>query len=120
LGENPIEATNLIMFLNSKNKQELEEMEIEDRIETILENKKILTKKGLVLQLEENSQVMDIGVQRFFNKFEVINKKGLIGLLVLNDKLITLLDYNQKLKTLEKDNSKFAVIQGSITGKSFL
>ena len=46
---------------------------------------------------------MDIGVQRFFNKFEVLNKKGLPGLLVLNDKLITLPDYNQKLKTVAKD-----------------
>ena len=53
---------------------------------------------------------MDIGVQRFFNKFKVMNKKGLPGLLVLNDKLITLPDYNQKLKIVAKDNSKFAGI----------
>jgi hypothetical protein len=63
---------------------------------------------------------MDIGVQRFFNKFEVLNKKGLPGMLVLNDKLITWPDYNQKLRTMAKDNSKFAGIQGSITGKGFL
>jgi hypothetical protein len=31
LGERPTEATELIIFLNSKNKQELEELEIEDR-----------------------------------------------------------------------------------------
>jgi hypothetical protein len=96
LGERPTEATELIRFLNSKNKQELEELEIEDRTETILEIKKVLTKKGLMLQLEEKSQVMDIGVQRFFSKFEVLHKKGLPGLLVLNDKLITLPDYKQK------------------------
>jgi hypothetical protein len=62
LGQNPTEATNLIKFLNSKNKHELEELEIEDITETILEIKKVLTKKGLMLQLEEKSQVMDIGV----------------------------------------------------------
>jgi hypothetical protein len=39
---------------------------------------------------------------------------------VLNDKLITLPDYNHKLKIVAKDNSKFAGIQGSITGKDFL
>jgi hypothetical protein len=38
----------------------------------------------------------------------VINKKGLPGLLVLIDKLITLSDYNQKLTIVAKDNSKFA------------
>ena len=40
LGEKPTEATDLIRFLNSKKKQELEELEIEDRTETILEIKK--------------------------------------------------------------------------------
>ena len=45
LGENPTEATNIIKFLNSKTKEELEALEIEDRIETILEVKKVLTKK---------------------------------------------------------------------------
>jgi hypothetical protein len=50
----------------------------------------------------------------------VLNKKGIPGLLVLNDKLITFPHYNQKLKTVEKDNSKIARIQGSITRKAFL
>jgi hypothetical protein len=49
LGENPIEATEIIRFLNSKTKEELEALEIEDRTETILEVKKVLTKKGLML-----------------------------------------------------------------------
>jgi hypothetical protein len=63
---------------------------------------------------------MDIGVQRFFSKIEVLHKKGLPGLLILNDKLITLSDYKQKINTMLKDGSKFAGIQGSITGKTFL
>jgi hypothetical protein len=62
LGERPTEAIELIRFQNSKNKQELEELDIEDKTETILEIKKVLTKKGLILWLEEKSQVMDIGV----------------------------------------------------------
>jgi hypothetical protein len=39
--------------LNSKTKEELEALEIEDRTKTILEVKKVLTKRGLILQLEE-------------------------------------------------------------------
>ena len=72
LGERPTEANELIRFLNSKNKKELYFLEIEDRTETILEIKKVLTKKGLMLQLEEKSQVIDIGVLIFFSKFEVL------------------------------------------------
>jgi hypothetical protein len=39
---------------------------------------------------------------------------------VINDKLITLLDYKKKIITVENDGSKFAGIQGSIIGKAFL
>jgi hypothetical protein len=39
---------------------------------------------------------------------------------VINNKLITLSDYKQKILTVAKDGSKFAGIQGSITGKAFL
>ena len=119
LGERPIEATELIKFLNSKTKQELEAFEIEDRIETILEVKKVLTKKGLILQLEEKAQSMGIGVHIFFSKIEVLHKKGLPGMLVINDKLITLSDYKKKINTMAKDGSKFAGIKGRITGKDF-
>jgi hypothetical protein len=73
-----------------------------------------------MLQLEKKSQVMGIGVRRPFSNFEVLHKKGLLGLLVLNDKLITLPDYKKKISTMEKDSSKFAGLQGSITGKYFL
>jgi hypothetical protein len=73
-----------------------------------------------MLHLEEKAQVMDIGVQIIFSKFEVLHKKGLPGLIVLKDKLITLSDYKQKISVVAKDSSKFAGIQGSITGKDFL
>jgi hypothetical protein len=49
----PTEVAKIIKFLNSKTKEELEDLKIEDRIETILEVKRVLTKRGLMLQLEE-------------------------------------------------------------------
>ena len=69
--------------------------------------------------MEEKAHNMDIGFQRFFNKLEALQKKGLPGLLVLNDKFMTLSDYKQKIATMAKDSSKFSGIQGSITGKAF-
>ena len=65
LGEMLAEATEIIKFMNSKTREELEELKIEDRTETILEVKRVLTKRGLMLQLEENVQAMDIGVKIF-------------------------------------------------------
>jgi hypothetical protein len=63
---------------------------------------------------------MDIRFQRFFNNIDALQKKGLPGLLVLNDKLVTLSDYKHKIATVAKDSSKFSRIQGNITGKAFL
>jgi hypothetical protein len=120
LEEMPTEAHQIIKFLNSKSKEELEALQIEDMTETILEVKRVLTKKGLILQLEERVQAMDVVVQRFFSKNEALQKKGLPSLFVINNKLITLSDYKQKILTVAKDGSKFAGIKGSITGKAFL
>ena len=63
-----------------------------------------------MLQLEEKFQNMDIGVQRFFSKIEALQKKGLPGLLVLNDKLMPLLNYKQNMAMVAKDSSKFSGI----------
>jgi hypothetical protein len=63
---------------------------------------------------------MDQGVQRFFSKIEALQKKGLPGLKVINDKLMTLPDYKKRLFEVSKDSSKFSSIQESITGKAFM
>ena len=68
----PSAINKIIKFLNSKTKEELEELKVEDRTETILEVKRVLTKRGLMLQLEEKDQIMDIRVQIFFNKLEAL------------------------------------------------
>ena len=75
----------------------------------------MLTKRNLIRQLQEKCQVLDIGVQMFFNKLEALYKKGLPSLLVIKDKLSTWSDYSQKLLTKAKDGSKFAVVRVSMT-----
>jgi len=45
----PEVATKIIKFLNSKDIYELNELGINDRTTTILEMKKIITKKNLIL-----------------------------------------------------------------------
>jgi hypothetical protein len=103
LGDMPAQANDIIRFLNSKTREELEELKIEDRTETILEVKRVLTKRGLMLQLEEKIQVMDQGVQRFFLKIDTLQRKGLPGMKVINDKLMVLPDYKKKLIEVSKD-----------------
>jgi hypothetical protein len=118
LGDMPAQANEIIRFLNSKTREELEELKIEDRTKTILEVKRVLTKRGLMLQLEEKIQVMDQGVLKFFHKIDALQRKGLPGMKVINDKLMMLPDYKKKMA--EASVSKFAGVQGSITGKAFI
>ena len=49
LGEMPSTTNFIIRFLNSKNRYELDDLGVDDRTETILEVKKVLTKKNLVV-----------------------------------------------------------------------
>jgi len=48
LGEMPIEASNIIRFLNYNSKYELQELGISDRTTTIFDIKKVLTKRNLI------------------------------------------------------------------------
>jgi len=54
LGDKPEEATQLINFLNSKSKKQLEQWDIEDQTATILDIKKVLIKNNLMLNLEKD------------------------------------------------------------------
>jgi hypothetical protein len=85
----------------------MENLKIEDRMETILEVKRVLTKRGLMLQLEEKAQIKDIGVHRFFSEIDALQKKGPPGLLVLNDKMMTLSNYKKNISMVAKDSYKF-------------
>jgi len=48
----PVEAHMIIKMLNSKTKDELEELNIQDRKYVVMEVKRVLRKKNLVVQLE--------------------------------------------------------------------
>jgi len=68
----PEEATKLINFLNSKNKYKLEEIGIEDKTGTILEVKKVLTKRSLMQNLERRCQNMQEEINAFMEKFNIL------------------------------------------------
>ena len=94
----PEQSIELVKFLNSKKKQELEEIEITDRTETILEIRKVLTKKNLMKQLEEKCENMNITITKFMVKFENLRQRSLPNILVINEKLMPQEDYNKNIR----------------------
>ena len=85
LGQKLGEATVFIKNLNSKTKEDLEEYEIVDRTET-LEVRRVLTKRNLMLQLENKCHNLESSIKNFHKKFNVLHQKGLLGLKGLGDK----------------------------------
>jgi len=64
LGEMPATTNNIIKFLNSKNRYELEDLGVDDRIETTLEVKKVLKKKNLVVRLTKKCHTLEVAINR--------------------------------------------------------
>ena len=75
LGNMPITAPKIIKFLNSKTSYELKEFDVQEKIATILEVKKVLTKRNLVRKLEEKCHELDMAISRFLNKIEPLVAK---------------------------------------------
>ena len=71
-------------------------------------------------QLETKCQTLDIVVQIFHTNFNPLNRRGLLGLLAPNEKLINLEEYCKKLYTVSIDKAKFAGIKGNMTRKAFM
>lgn len=116
-----LEITNIIIkFLNARKKYELEDLGVVDRIETILQVKKVLTKKTLNVQLKEKCQVLKLKIDRFFNRMQHLHQKGLPSLFVINEKLMDIGDYVQKLQGIATDAANMSNIKGNITRKSLL
>lgn len=70
LGDMPATTNKIIKIVNSRNMYELEELGVEERIKIRLQVKKVLTKKSLNMQLEENVKIWSwksIGSSTQFN-----------------------------------------------------
>ena len=77
LGDQPEDENWLVHLLNIKNRYELHELNIEDRIATILEIRKIISKRNLMLNLEEKCHNMQVAIDRFMAKFQILREKGM-------------------------------------------
>jgi len=93
----PDEANKLIHFLNKINKEQLEELGISDRTDTILEIKRVLAKRTLMQNLERRCQDMQGELNSFMERFTILQNKGLPSPLVINDRLMKHIDYIDKL-----------------------
>jgi len=85
LGQMPEQTNWIIHFLNTKTSEQLQALEITDRIGTILEIKRVLTKRTLMQNLERRCQDMEVEINSFTEKLTVLQDKGLPSPLTSNN-----------------------------------
>lgn len=117
LRENPQEANQLITLLSNKNMYQLDELGIEDRTGNIIEIKKILTKRNVMLNLEKECQSIQADIDRFMTKFGILRQKGLPSPMVIHEKLTTQDDYVQTLNKLASNQASTSGVKALPTGK---
>lgn len=113
----PEEASRIIQFLNSKNKYELQELGIADITGTILEVKKVITKRNFMTQLEDKCQTMELAIGRFMVKFDALRQKWLPNPLVINGRLMPHEEYDKRIREVVKEQANSSYMRGMPIGK---
>jgi len=96
---------------------ELNELGVEDKTVAIIEVKKVLSKRNLMFNLEEKCHNMQVDIDRFMEKFQILRNKGLPSPMVIHDKLMNQLNYVDRLRKLAKDQASTLGIKALPTGK---
>ena len=95
----PEQANRLIHFLNTHTRDQLAALDIQDRTDTILKVKKLLTMRNFVQTLERKCQEMQAEISTFKEKFAMLQSKGLPSLLTKNGRLLTHEQYAYRVNT---------------------
>ena len=67
--------------------------------------------------LEEKCHNMQVAIDRFMAKFQILRDKGLPSPMVINDKLMIQLEYSDRLRTLAKEQASYSSIKALPIGK---
>lgn len=93
------QANRLIHFLNTHTREQLAALDIQNRTDTILRVKKVLTMRAFVQTLERKCQEMQAEISTFKEKFAMLQSKGLPSLLTSSGRLLTHEQYAHKVNT---------------------
>jgi len=77
----------------------------------------VISKRNLIVQLEEKCQTMELAIARFMVKFDVLRQKGLPNPLVINDRLMRHEEYDKKIRDMAKEQANNSTMKGIPIGK---
>ena len=97
LGNMPDAATRMINILNNRTSSQLATMGIVHRTETISMVKRVLTLRNLVGTLERRTQDMQTEINKFMDRFQALQNRGLPSILSSVGRLLTLENYTKRV-----------------------
>ena len=97
LGNMPDVANRMINILNNRTSSQLTTMGIAHRTETISMVKRVLTLRNLVGTLERRTQDMQTEINKFMDRFQVFQNRGLPSLLSSVGRLLTHENYAKRV-----------------------
>ena len=70
-----------------------------------------------MLNLKQKFHNMQVAIDRFMAKFQILRDKGIPSPMVIHEKLMTQLDYSDRLRKLAKEQASSSGIKSLPTGK---
>ena len=101
----PEQAQQLIQFLNSKTKQQLALLGIDDRTGAILEAKRVFTKRTFMQNLERKCTDILVDINNFREKFQALLDSGLPSPMLTKDQIVDLETYEKRIKAHAKNTA---------------
>ena len=91
------QANQLIQFLNTRTKQQLAVLGIEDRTGTVLEIKRVFIKRTFMQNLERKCTDILVDINVFREKFQALLDSGLLSPMLSEDQIMDLETYVKKI-----------------------
>jgi hypothetical protein len=116
----PEKASDLIKFLNSRSKEELKDINIEDRTSLIMDAKKVLAKRKLMQNTKHKVHELTGEIVAFKKKFSEVVSFGLPNLWDGNGDLYLQKNYHKLLDNRRNDDSRFSQLEGPLKGQDVM
>jgi hypothetical protein len=107
LGDKPKVANKIIIVLNSKKKEELNQIGIKDRTSKIMDFEKFLTKRNLIQQVQSKLVHLQKNVQWYTNHYKKMVEMGLPEYNGKKANFLSLPNYQQLLTSARGNVNKF-------------
>ena len=118
LGDKPQVANKIIRVLNSKTKEELNQIGVKDRTSTIMYFEKVLTKRNLIQQVQSKVVHLQINVQWYKMNYKNMVEVGLPEYYSKKGNFLSLPDYQQLLISARENVNKFKGVTGILKGQT--